>query len=383
MGSYKLGELIQIYNGTKYSHLNSGDIPLYGSGGIMSYVDDYLYDGEALLLPRKGSLSNIMYSKGKIWTVDTMYYATTNEKVNPYYLYSYLSILSLEHLDSGSTLPSMTKSAYGNIEIKLPKIECQNKVAKLLQRLDAKIELNNKINQELEAMAKMLYDYWFIQFDFPNEHGKPYKSSGGEMVYNKELKREIPDGWEVKTLAKITSVSNDSINPMLSPDKEFKHYSIPTFDSIKTYGTEKGENIRSNKFKVTQDDVLVSKLNPWFSRVIYPVNEPDLICSTEFVVWRTANSYIKNYLYILARGEHFISHCTQSATGTSNSHRRVNPTVMMRYKVAFHSDLVEMYGKTTEPWIKMSINKQKENKQLKKLRGWLIPMLMNEQVTIN
>ena len=84
----------------------------------------------------------------------------------------------------------------------LPKLSTQAKIAKVLSDLDAKIELNNRINRELEAMAKTLYDYWFVQFDFPNEQGKPYKSSGGKMVYNAELKREIPEGWEVKTIAK-------------------------------------------------------------------------------------------------------------------------------------------------------------------------------------
>jgi type I restriction enzyme S subunit len=159
MNNYKLGDLIKIHNGTKYSHLEIGNIPLYGSGGIMSYVNDFLYDGEAILLPRKGTLTNIMYTNGKIWTVDTMYYATTNEKVNPYYLYCYLSILDLEHLDSGSALPSMTKSVYEDLEIKLPALPTQKAIAKVLSDLDAKIELNNRINRELEAMAKTLYDY--------------------------------------------------------------------------------------------------------------------------------------------------------------------------------------------------------------------------------
>lgn len=264
----------------------------------------------------------------------------------------------------------------------LPKLSTQEKIAKVLFDLDTKIELNNRINRELEAMAKTLYDYWFVQFDFPNEQGKPYKSSGGKMVYNAELKRKIPEGWEVKTLAKVTAVSNESVNPMLNPDQEFKHYSIPTYDSTKTYGIEKGIDIRSNKFVVAESDILVSKLNPWFSRVIYPIKEDDLICSTEFVVWRTSNTNIKNYLFMVAKGEHFISHCSQSATGTSNSHKRVNPTVMMRYKVPFKAELIQKFGATINSWIKIGINKQIENKQLIELRDWLLPMLMNGQVTV-
>jgi type I restriction enzyme S subunit len=91
--------------------------------------------------------------------------------------------------------------------IKLPDLNTQQKIASVLSSLDAKIELNNKINQELETMAKTLYDYWFVQFDFPNSNGKPYKSSGGKMVYNKELKREIPEGWEVKKISHLLDVT--------------------------------------------------------------------------------------------------------------------------------------------------------------------------------
>lgn len=275
----------------------------------------------------------------------------------------------------------------------LPNLSIQEKIAKVLSDLDTKIELNNRINRELEAMAKTLYDYWFVQFDFPvdnnfspsgemSEGQRGYKSSGGKMVYNAELKREIPEGWDVKTLAKVTAVSNESVNPMLSPEQEFKHYSIPTYDSSRTYGIEKGIDIRSNKFVVAESDILVSKLNPWFSRVIYPIKEDDLICSTEFVVWRTSNTNIKNYLFMVAKGEHFISHCSQSATGTSNSHKRVNPTVMMRYKVPFNLELIQKFGATINSWIKIGINKQIENKQLIELRDWLLPMLMNGQVTV-
>ena len=201
---FKLCELLKIYNGTKYDHLNKGDIPLYGSGGLMSHVDEALYSGEAILLPRKGTLSNIMYVNESFWTVDTMYYAVVNDKLaDAFYLYSYLSQLDLSNLDSGSTLPSMTKSAYESIVVKLPDLKIQKAVATILFNIRKKLETNNKINQELEAMAKTLYDYWFVQFDFPDQNGKPYKSSGGKMVYNPELKREIPEGWGVARLDQL------------------------------------------------------------------------------------------------------------------------------------------------------------------------------------
>lgn len=348
---------------------------------------DLLFTRSSLVKSGAGMVAMINSPKEDVLFCGFIIRFRPNQKlVNPLYiLYLLRSPLYRKLFTNGSVqtnISNINQETLGGIEISLPELQEQNRLIRLLDFLDTKIELNNKINQELEAMAKTLYDYWFVQFDFPNEQGNPYKSSGGKMVYSKELKREIPEGWEVQPLVKITSISNDSINPMLYPDKEFKHYSIPVLDDTKTYGLEKGDDIRSNKFTVSEADILVSKLNPWFSRVVYATNEPDLICSTEFVVWRTSDSILKNYLYILARGEHFITHCTQSATGTSNSHKRVNPTVMMRYKVAFQSDLIQKFGKTIDPWIKLSINKQRENKELITLRDWLLPMLMNGQVRV-
>lgn len=106
---------------------------------------------------------------------------------------------------------SINISNIKDISINLPPLSVQQKVASILSSLDRKIALNKQINQNLEALARQLYDYWFVQFDFPNEEGKPYKSSGGKMVYNPILKREIPEGWEVQTLQKVSTICRGSI----------------------------------------------------------------------------------------------------------------------------------------------------------------------------
>jgi len=313
-------------------------------------------------------------------------YTLDKKKVNPKYLKFYT--LSKEYkswvknLSVGSTRGNINAQTFANCPISLPNENQQDLLVDTLSLLIDKIELNNRINCVLESMAKTLYDYWFVQFDFPNSEGDPYKTSGGKMVWNEELKREIPKGWNVKILADITDVSNESVYPMAFPDKEFKHYSIPTFDESGTYGIEKGVDIKSNKFIVSKSDVLVSKLNPWFNRVVYSTEENDLICSTEFVVWRTNSIEMKNYMYMIARDASFITSCTNSATGTSNSHKRVNPSVMMKYKIAFNEDVAELFGKKLGSTIKMYANNQVENKTLSDLRDWLLPMLMNGQVKV-
>src|SRR5690606_23450332 len=122
----------------------------------------------------------------------------SNSKIDSYYLLYYLIfrkkyLLTISRV--GGTRNALTKEAIEKIKIRLDKND--KKIASILSALDDKIELNNRINAELEQMAKTLYDYWFVQFDFPDKNSKPYKSSGGKMVYIEVLKREIPEGWEV------------------------------------------------------------------------------------------------------------------------------------------------------------------------------------------
>ncbi len=310
-----------------------------------------------------------------------------SDKVIPeYLLYAYLSPAFQQTIVAntitGATVDRIALNEMSDFPIRIPGMDEQKKVADLLKNIDAKIDCNNRINAELEAMAKTLYDYWFVQFDFPDANGNPYRSSGGKMVYNATLKRDIPEGWKVTTLASVTAISNDSLNPADFPEKEFKHFSIPVFDATNTYGLERGDSIGSNKFTVLGTDLLVSKLNPWFSRVIYAMDEEDQICSTELVVWRCPTENLKNFLYLIAISPQFIAHCVQSATGTSNSHKRVNPKVMMRFDLPYKKEIAEDFGARISSIVKKLIISRRENQQLAQLRDWLLPLLMNGQVTV-
>ena len=104
------------------------------------------------------------------------------------------------NISVGATMPSLNTKLMDSIPLNLPSREIQDKIAGLLDSIDSRIENNNKVNQELESMAKTIYDYWLLQFEFPNDDGKPYKSSGGRMVWNDELKKEIPEGWELSLI---------------------------------------------------------------------------------------------------------------------------------------------------------------------------------------
>ena len=196
---YRLSDLMQIKYGKDHKHLANGKYPLYGSGGIMRFVEKPLYEDESILIPRKGTLSNLFYLDQPFWSVDTMFYSKINkELVFPKYLYYTLKTFDLASLNVGSAVPSLTTEVLNEVLITIPSLPTQKAIAEILSSLDDKIELNNQINQNLEALAQALFKQWFVDFEFPNENGEPYKSSGGEMI-DSEL-GEIPRDWKPSIL---------------------------------------------------------------------------------------------------------------------------------------------------------------------------------------
>lgn len=383
---FKLCELLKIYNGTKYDHLNKGDIPLYGSGGLMSHVDEALYSGEAILLPRKGTLSNIMYVNESFWTVDTMYYAVVNNKLaDAFYLYSYLSQLDLSNLDSGSTLPSMTKSAYESIVVKLPDLKIQKAVANFLCNIRKKLENNNQINQELEAMAKTLYDYWFVQFDFPDKNGKPYKSSGGKMVYHPELKREIPEGWGVERVEDIAQTGSGG-TPKSTNVSYYSNGEIPWINSgeleqtvitsTSNFITEEGLKNSSAKL-FPSGTILVAMYGATAGKVSFLTFEASTnqaICAIMLTDIRM-RYYLKNVI------EDLYQYLVKLSTGSARDN--LSQDMIKNIKVVIPSnDILDRFYDFSNNIIKEITKKQLENEQLTQLSDWILPMLMNGQVTV-
>lgn len=376
-----LKDLITIKNGKDCDYNILDKYPVYGSGGIIGYTEKYLYDKESILLPRKGTLDNILFTEQPFWTIDTMYYTIIkNSSISiPKYLFYYLSLLNLSHKNSGSSQPSMTFNAYYNIPIQLPDINIQILISNLITRIDDKILLNNLIYSELEKMAKTLYDYWFVQFDFPDENGRPYKSSGGKMVWSEELQRKIPYGWEVKNIDNI--LSNRQVKS-ITPDANtlYKYYSLPSVAKSKSYELEYGKNILSSKYIVDNDCVLINKLNPLDSRVVYVPNKTNQICSTEFIVLKQTNRFIKGFIYSILSSYHFQLYCKQRISGAI--HKRVSPRLVYDYKFPYNNSLVNNFGKIIINLLEKKTNLIKQNQELTLLRDFLLPLLMNGQAVI-
>ena len=193
---YKLGEVLTIKYGKDHKQLADGDIPIYGSGGIMRYGERSLYDGPSILIPRKGSLNNVIYADKPFWTVDTMFWSIINDSIaNPLFVYYSICKKDFASLNVGSAVPSLTVPVIEDIDILLPPKATQDKVVSVLKSLDDKIEVNRRINDNLEQQAQALFKSWFVNFE-------PFKN--GQFV-DSELGK-IPKGWKVGYLSEIADI---------------------------------------------------------------------------------------------------------------------------------------------------------------------------------
>lgn len=338
------------------------------------------------------------------------------------YLYYYLNLdfvrKRINDLSKGAVQKCFFISDLKNLEIHLPKnIESQQKIAKVLSDLDAKIELNNKINAELEAMAKTLYDYWFVQFDFPFDfaQGKPvpvtepvevpglqqaqtpkkgYKSSGGKMVWNEELKREIPEGWEVKELGKLIRPLESGKRPKGGIDKDLKN-GIPSLgaESIDKLGYFNYKSTKyipfSYKERITSgviqnNDILIYKDGAYVGKTtLFRDNFPfEFATINEHVfLLRSSKSYFQEYLFFTLKLESYYN--LMQSLGQKAAQPGLNQNDLKSLNIIEpNHDIVMKYQQIIEPFFARIFNNSKENQELASLRDWLLPMLMNGQVTV-
>jgi type I restriction enzyme S subunit len=270
----------------------------------------------------------------------------------------------------------------------------------LLSAIDSKIELNNRINAELEAMAKTLYDYWFVQFDFPFDfaqgkpdvNGKPYKTSGGKMVWSEELKREIPEGWEVKLLGTEIEIQRG----ISYTSKEINGDGIPmiSLNSFNLNGTYKPEGIKKYSGKYTEKnntktgDLLIAAADVTrnadiIGRAILVPDyyNGDLVFSMDIAKIISKN-IPSSFLMMLFNSNHYHNYIKWYASGTIVLHLNLDGT--KRYNIELPpKELLQKYDSLYQPIANRIYKTAIENQKLTELRDWLLPMLMNGQVKVN
>lgn len=383
MEEYKLSELLEIKYGKDHRSLSDGKIPCYGTGGLMRYVDKFLYDEESILIPRKGSLENLYYINRPFWTVDTLFWSKINKDlVIPKFLFYKLKTLNFSNLNEGSAIPSLTTKTLNQIIVNIPDLETQEKIASILSALDDKIELNNEMSKTLEEMAQTLFKRWFIEFDFPNENGETYRSSGGKMV-DSEL-GEIPEGWEVTKIENVVNIKRGAsprpIQDYISDNgipwikisdatSSISKFLNKTNEFIIEKGKEKSRFIERGTL------ILSNSATPGIPMIV----NLDACVHDGWLIFNEYKNITKEFLYYV------LKYHKENILALSNGSvfRNLKTDILKNYKIILPNlDLIILFNQSLEIIDKYIRNNVEEIQSLTEIRDTLLPKLMSGEVKL-
>jgi type I restriction enzyme S subunit len=292
---------------------------------------------------------------------------------------------------AGSTRAYIGITDQLRLPVLLPPIDEQKAIAAVLGALDDKIELNRRMNATLEAMARALFQSWFVDFDpvrRNKEEGGRTKDEISALFpdsFQESPLGLIPKGWAVGRVAHVSDFSRSSINPGNFPDETFDHYSLPAFDEGRTPKAELGSAIMSNKLVVTRNSVLLSKLNPHIPRIWLP----DLhatrrsVCSTEFIVASMRPGYSREFLFSLFTSAAFASTYGTLVTGTTGSHQRIRPESVLEIKTVIPPPkMVEAFTTIAKPMFDQINRNIDQSHTLATLRDTLLPKLLSGELSV-
>jgi len=346
-GKIVIKESTQRVSETEYlkykKDLNDRTI-LLGINGTIGNVA--LYNGEKCILGKSACYFNVIDSVNKNY----IKYVITDKTFQSY----------IENFANGSTIMNVSLKVVRDYKFSLPPLFEQTAIASILSSLDDKIDLLHRQNKTLEQLAETLFRQWFVE--------------------------EAEESWEEVCLSKIATHSKESVNPSKSPNKLYKHFSLPAFDQGKEPIIEIGKEILSNKYKVVSNSILVSKLNPRTPRIwmlIGDINENKCICSTEFQIVKPKSLEWFGFVYCFLKSNQVTQELGGASSGTSGSHQRVNPQDI--FNLSFSKpplSLVQEFSKRTNLlWIKIQ-NNQTQIRTLTQTRDTLLPKLISGEIRV-
>ena len=380
---YKLGDVLTIKYGKDHKQIADGDIPIYGSGGIMRYGERSLYEGPSILIPRKGSLNNIMYSDKPFWTVDTMFWTIINKEVaNPLFVYYSICKKDFASLNVGSAVPSLTVPVIEDIEILLPSKTTQDKIVAILKSLDDKIELKRRINDILEQQAQALFKSWFEDFE-------PFKN--GEFVES-ELGM-IPKGWRVEKIGNLPiNVTDYVANGSFASLKEnVKLYTTPEYAYF-----IRNTDLKSGNYEVYVDkhsyeflskstlyggEVIISNVGDVGSVHLCPYLDKPMTLGNNIIMLKPDKQYYSFFLYILFKWS-YGNDLIMSIKGGS-AQPKFNKTDFKSLKIIVPNDVVlEKYHSIISSLFNKIRVLEDESRRLAELRDTLLPKLMSGELKV-
>ena len=338
-------------------------------------------DNHTLLLSINGTIGSMaFYNNEKVILGKSTAYLNFKSGINRFFFY-YFQLESIQqhfyNIATGSTIKNLSLKSIQDFKVPVPDLIEWKKIASVLSALDSKIELNNRINTELESMAKTLYDYWFVQFDFPDKDGKPYKTSGGKMVWNEELKRAIPEGWKVDELKDIANIVMGQSPPGESYNNEARGMIffqgctdfgnrfpiVRQFTTQPTRYAKEGDILLSVRAPV--GSLNIAKENCCIGRGLAALNSKDSCIAYLFGV-------MINLKQIFDR---------RNTDGTTFGSITKDDLFSLRV-VKPDKETLSKYHEIINPVFEKQNKIELENQTLAELRDWLLPMLMNGQVQV-
>lgn len=365
---------------------HEGTVPVISSAGYSGSHDQYKCEGENVITGRYGTIGEVFYHEGKCWPLNTALYVSNFKGNYPRYVYYLLKYVLKSATDGKdkSTVPGVDRNVLHQMNIPFcEEIRAQKEMVRILVDIDKKIETNIKINDNLQQQLQLLYDYWFKQYDFPDENGNPYRASGGAMTWNEHLKQNMPLNWKEAQLKDIFDVSGKAISrEECQTDAYYTPIDVIPKRTITFAGGLPAAEANSSLQLYEENDVLLGAMRVYFHRVC--ISAQSGITRTTTLVLRPKEAEYLGYAYQVLNDDDAILYATQHSSGTQQPYVNWNDA-LENYRFAMPSNpkLLYEYSKISEPLIVKAKNCARETEQLTKLRDWLLPMLMNGQATIS
>ena len=414
----KLGDVADIITGPFGSQLHKSDYVQSGIACIMpqnignrtlnkqgiAYVSPqdanrlkrYAVRKNDIVYARRGDVEKHAY----IYPIDSdslcgtgcMRVRVDSSKADPLYVSFYLNRPETKRWISqhavGSNMPNINSGILNDVPLSLPTLYEQTQISKFLEAIDKKISNSNQVCAELESMAKTLYDYWFVQFDFPDENGKPYRTSGGKMVWNDQLKREIPKGWGLGKIKHLGSIVSGG-TPSTKHEEYYCDCGFAWITPNDLSGNEGKMFIGHGERDVTQDGIDNSSatLMPKGAVLLstrapigyLAISENELSTNQGFKSIVPDAGYSEYYIYYLLLRN--IPALEKQGVGTT--FKEISKDTLAEFEVLLPSKTIaNKFAESIQSACELRAKLEKENRELTKLRDWLLPMLMNGQATV-
>lgn len=387
---YKLSEIMDIIGGgtpkTSKPEYWNGDIPWLS---VKDFNNDYRYvyetektitqlgldNSSTKLLKRNDSIISARGTVGEMAMIpypmafnQSCYGLRAKEGlVDEEYLYYLIkhNVVVLKKNTHGSVFDTITRDTFDGIEVELPSLVEQKVVASILRDLDDKIEVNNEINNNLEQQTQAIFKSWFVDF---------------ELNYG-----IMPSDWKVSQLGSIAKISTEVFSPAKNPNVEVEHYSIPAYDEKRYPVFETSNGIKSNKYRLSSNSVMISKLNPDTKRIWRPYCISDNpICSTEFIVYEPINPLNRDFIYSIIDSIGFSAFLCSHTTGSTNSRQRATPSITLTYDIIVPDEkTIQAFCSIVSPMYDTIENNIKENQKLAETRDKLLPKLMSGELDVS